>query len=129
MDEPREVRRPQPELTERDPGETRQREQDPGDEHQPGERRGEAEQATAGGMRRTAAHQPHPRPHHAGTECGEVADGTDTDVAATWILSVAHGLADVVALTGDPTRATIDAVLDPVVATVFTGRCRRYERG
>ena len=63
-----------------------------------------------------------------GTSCGEVAAGVDAGVAATRILSVAYGLADVLALSPRPRRSRqVHEVLEPVVATVFTGRCRHHE--
>lgn len=59
-----------------------------------------------------------------GTGCGEVEPGTDVDVAAARVLATAHGLALAVENPGPPDPA---AVLDPVLATVFTGRCRRHD--
>ncbi|MEV8377541.1 TetR family transcriptional regulator C-terminal domain-containing protein [Kribbella sp. NPDC056861] len=61
-----------------------------------------------------------------GRECGEVEPDVDADVAALRIVSAIYGLADVLALQADATdNRTYSEVLDPVVATVFTGECRR----
>lgn len=62
-----------------------------------------------------------------GTRCGEVERGVDPDVAATRILAATLGLAGIVALPGAPTAPNPHDVLDPVVATVFTGRCRQHD--
>ena len=59
-----------------------------------------------------------------GTGCGEVEPGTDADVAASRVLATAHGLALEIATSP---RRDPAAVLDPVLATVFTGRCRRHD--
>lgn len=60
-----------------------------------------------------------------GRECGEVEPGSDPDAAALRIVSAVYGLADVLSLRTSPAsiRSSSD-VLDPVVATVFSGQCR-----
>ena len=62
-----------------------------------------------------------------GRECGEVAPGVDPDVAALRIISAVYGLADVLSLrTGPDDNRSYSDVLDPVVATVFSGQCRHH---
>ncbi len=61
-----------------------------------------------------------------GKKCGEVEPSARADVAAVRILCTAHGLAAHLALEeGDAFHREdhLDSVFDPVVATVFTGRC------
>ncbi|GAA1748791.1 TetR/AcrR family transcriptional regulator [Aeromicrobium alkaliterrae] len=61
-----------------------------------------------------------------GMHCGEVAADVDPALAASRILATTHGLA--ARMTRDPaTRSEVDAVLPPVLATVFTGRCRHWD--
>jgi len=64
-----------------------------------------------------------------GKLCGEVADDVDPDVAAARILAAIYGLSSRLLLTGGRrrSRAPVAAILDPVLATVFTGRCQHYE--
>lgn len=67
-----------------------------------------------------------------GTACGEVSPDADPDPAASRILATANGLAHQVAaahLAGRPllAPAASDLILDPVLATVFTGRCTRHD--
>jgi hypothetical protein len=50
----------------------------------------------------------------------------DADVAAVRIISAVYGLADILSLRTDRQQdRSHHQVLDPVVATVFTGECRR----
>lgn len=58
-----------------------------------------------------------------GKECGEVRPGTDEDVAATRILATTYGLADQLGL--GPAGGRYEEVLEPVVRTVFSGRCNQ----
>jgi AcrR family transcriptional regulator len=61
-----------------------------------------------------------------GKECGEVEPEVDADVAAVRIISAVYGLADILSLRTDrQENRSHHQVLDPVVATVFTGECRR----
>ena len=63
-----------------------------------------------------------------GKECGEVEAGVDPDLAAELILAAAHGLATRLALARvDRPDELVPGVLDPVLRTVFTGRCRHHE--
>ncbi|MEV6276741.1 TetR/AcrR family transcriptional regulator [Nocardia sp. NPDC051832] len=59
-----------------------------------------------------------------GKRCGEVESGIDTDAAAALILATTRGLADTLAL---GIAAKPDDLLRPVLATVFTGRCRHHD--
>lgn len=60
-----------------------------------------------------------------GKECGEVDTEADSATAATMITAAARGLADILSIESAPTDPdTIEAVLRPVIAIVFTGRCR-----
>lgn len=61
-----------------------------------------------------------------GVECGEVASGVDAEVAARRLVATAYGLATGMVLTGGDASASTD-VHAPVVATVFTGRCRHHD--
>ncbi|MBQ1048143.1 TetR/AcrR family transcriptional regulator [Micromonospora sp. C51] len=67
-----------------------------------------------------------------GKRCGEVDGDVDIDTAAARILATTCGLAASLILVGpdDPARrrAPADAVIDPVLAMTFTGRCRHYAR-
>lgn len=61
-----------------------------------------------------------------GKHCGEVATDVDPGLAASRILATVNGLAS--RMTYDPaSRSEVDAVLPPVLATVFTGRCRHWD--
>jgi hypothetical protein len=64
-----------------------------------------------------------------GKLCGEVADEVDPDVAAARILAAIYGQSSRMLLTGQRSRARtpVVAILDPVLATVFTGRCQHYQ--
>jgi len=67
-----------------------------------------------------------------GKECGEVEPGIDAEAAAAGILATTYGLAIRLALAA-PVGPSIrqdhaDAVLEPVLAITFTGRCRHYDR-
>jgi len=59
-----------------------------------------------------------------GTRCGEVEPRVDPAVAASMVLATVHGLALELASGGGPAA---EEVLDPVLATVFTGRCRHHD--
>jgi AcrR family transcriptional regulator len=70
-----------------------------------------------------------------GKLCGEVEAGVDPDIAADRILATTRGLAALVVPTpvgdhGGPVgrERRVSAVLDPVIAAVFTGRCRHHDR-
>ncbi len=64
-----------------------------------------------------------------GKECGEVRPETDSPAAASMILATARGCADSLSLQPSPADpATVEAVLRPVISTVFTGRCHHYDR-
>ncbi|MFI7071230.1 transcriptional regulator, TetR family [Micromonospora sediminicola] len=67
-----------------------------------------------------------------GKKCGEVEPDVDADTAAARILATAHGLAIRLALTRPPTATAstghVDAVLGPILAAVFTGRCHHHDR-
>ncbi len=58
--------------------------------------------------------------------CGEVAAEVDEAAAAVRLLAVAHGLGLEISVSGESTH-DVDAVLQPVLDTVFTGRCRRHD--
>ncbi len=61
-----------------------------------------------------------------GKHCGEVATEVDPALAASRILATVNGLAG--RMTYDrSSRSEVDAVLPPVLATVFTGRCRHWD--
>lgn len=61
-----------------------------------------------------------------GKHCGEVAADVDPALAASRILATVNGLAS--RMTYDPSsRDEVDAVLPPVLATVFTGRCHHWQ--
>ena len=65
-----------------------------------------------------------------GTECGEVEPGIDAEIAAIRMVSAVYGVADLIAVRGNPARAAMrriySDVLDPVLGTVFTGQCHRH---
>ncbi len=63
-----------------------------------------------------------------GKECGEVERDVVADVAAARILAMAYGQATRIAVGGPDARLLVDDVLGPVMAGVFTGRCRHHER-
>ncbi|RBO96915.1 TetR/AcrR family transcriptional regulator [Nocardia puris] len=64
-----------------------------------------------------------------GKECGEVRGEVAGDTAATMILATARGIADSLALEpGGAAETLVDTSLRPVIATVFTGRCRHHDR-
>jgi AcrR family transcriptional regulator len=69
-----------------------------------------------------------------GKLCGEVAPEVDADAGAARILATSYGLATQLALAASldedsPTWRDdrVDAVLDPVLDSIFTGRCRHYD--
>jgi len=65
-----------------------------------------------------------------GKECGEVAKTVDDAASAARVLATAYGLATQLAIRAPHPRPSADsltaAVLDPVLASIFTGRCRRH---
>lgn len=65
-----------------------------------------------------------------GKQCGEVAAEVDPDIAGARIVAAISGLSTRLLLMGRrrATQVPVAAILDPVVATVFTGRCRHYEK-
>ncbi|GLY15052.1 TetR family transcriptional regulator C-terminal domain-containing protein [Kineosporia rhizophila] len=62
-----------------------------------------------------------------GKLCGEVPEQAAADVAVTRILATTYGLADQVGLLSGRGTPAYDEVLEPVIGTVFTGRCRHYD--
>lgn len=63
-----------------------------------------------------------------GKECGEVRTEVDSSAAASMITATTRGLADTLSIEAPvDTDELIDAVLQPVISIVFTGRCRRFE--
>ncbi|MFB6719635.1 TetR/AcrR family transcriptional regulator [Kribbella sp. NPDC056345] len=60
-----------------------------------------------------------------GKECGEVESGVNAPIAAVRIISTVYGLADILSLRTDRQPDRHHQVLDPILATVFTGECRR----
>ena len=61
-----------------------------------------------------------------GKHCGEVMADVDPALAASRILATVNGLAG--RMTYDPSsRDEVDAVLPPVLATVFTGQCQHWQ--
>ncbi|APE37006.1 hypothetical protein BOX37_27215 [Nocardia mangyaensis] len=65
-----------------------------------------------------------------GKECGEVRPATDSATAASMISATTRGLADSLSVEKDLAGSSdlVDAVLRPVIAIVFTGRCRHFDR-
>ncbi|MFC4374208.1 TetR/AcrR family transcriptional regulator [Nocardia halotolerans] len=81
---------------------------------------------------RRAHHELHDRIATAienGKECGEVDAEVDSATTATMITATARGLADTVSIESAPADPeAIEAVLRPVIDSVFTGRCRHFDR-
>jgi AcrR family transcriptional regulator len=69
-----------------------------------------------------------------GKECGEVLPEVDAQIAAVRIVATVYGLADQLGLAPDSSpeqhllQEQHDAVLAPVIRTVFTGECRHIRR-
>ena len=65
-----------------------------------------------------------------GMHCGEVDEDVDADIAGARILAAIYGLSARLLLAGkgSRSRAPVAEILDPVLATVFTGRCQHYDR-